>query len=86
MATPTHITIMPLSKREYFAMAAMQGLCSVFETVSLFPLRRAAIAKYSVEMADELIARLDATAPTESDDDSTVTDESGAEDRIHRMD
>jgi len=45
----------PLSKREYFASLAMQGLCANAD-VGSSPENR--IAKYAVEQADALIAAL----------------------------
>lgn len=51
---PTHPTAMGLSKREYFAAIAMQGLLAC-----RYPISKEDIARESVSQADELLKALE---------------------------
>lgn len=81
MATST----LPLTKREQFALAATTGLCSGLGNLP-GKFKRKEIVAAATELADELIAHLETTDLTKPADVPQVTDESGSEDPVHRMD
>lgn len=50
-----------LTKREMFAMAAMQGFCSTSDMAGIFQHDSETVAAVSVEYADALLAELERT-------------------------
>lgn len=55
----TDILYFGLTKREYFAAMAMQGIVSNPNSVNFYPTQLSIMAEQSINIADELLKQLD---------------------------